>query len=52
MIVPITPHFLKAVSRWSKTSIGAVPIGQEVTVTPIQLAGAISAIANEGIYMR
>jgi cell division protein FtsI/penicillin-binding protein 2 len=43
---------LKPVSRWSKTSIGAVPIGQEVTVTPIQLMGAISAIANDGIYMR
>ena len=39
-------------SRWSKTSIGAIPIGQEVTVTPIQLMGAISAIANDGIYMR
>jgi len=43
---------LKPVSKWSKTSIGAVPIGQEVTVTPIQLIGAISAIANDGIYMR
>lgn len=43
---------LKPVRRWSKTSIGAVPIGQEVTVTPIQLMGAISAIANDGIYMR
>ena len=43
---------LKPVSQWSKTSIGAVPIGQEVTVTPIQLVGAISAIANDGIYMR
>lgn len=43
---------LKPVSQWSKTSIGAIPIGQEVTVTPIQLMGAISAIANGGIYMR
>ncbi|MBF0571320.1 MAG: penicillin-binding protein [Candidatus Omnitrophica bacterium] len=43
---------LKPVSKWSKTSIGAVPIGQEITVTPIQLMGAISAIANDGIYMR
>jgi len=43
---------LKPVRQWSKTSIGAVPIGQEVTVTPIQLMGAISAIANDGIYMR
>jgi cell division protein FtsI/penicillin-binding protein 2 len=43
---------LKPVKFWSKTSIGAVPIGQEVTVTPVQLLGAISAIANNGIYMR
>ena len=43
---------LKPVSRWSKTSIGAVPIGQEVTVTPLQLVAAISAIANNGIYMK
>ncbi len=43
---------LKPVRRWSRTSITAVPIGQEVTVTPIQLTGAISAIANNGIYMR
>ena len=43
---------LKPVRQWSKTSIGAVPIGQEVTVTAIQLAGAIAAIANNGIYMR
>ncbi|MBF0504703.1 MAG: penicillin-binding protein [Candidatus Omnitrophica bacterium] len=43
---------LKLPSQWSKTSIGAVPIGQEVTVTPIQLLGAISAIANDGVYMR
>ncbi|TBR16876.1 hypothetical protein EPO66_03810, partial [bacterium] len=33
---------------WSKTSIGAVPIGQEVGVTAIQLVSAISAIANGG----
>ncbi len=39
-------------SRWSKTSIGAIPIGHEVTVTPIQLITALSAIANDGIYMK
>ncbi len=43
---------LKPPSRWSKTSIGAIPIGQEVTVTPIQLAAAIAAVANGGVYMR
>ena len=43
---------LKPPSVWSKTSIGAVPIGQEVTVTALQLACAISAIANDGVYMQ
>ncbi len=43
---------LKAVGRWSKTSIGAVPIGQEVTVTSVQLGTAIAAIANNGVMMR
>ena len=43
---------LKTPSVWSKTSIGAIPIGQEVTVTPMQLVCAISAIANDGVYMK
>jgi cell division protein FtsI (penicillin-binding protein 3) len=37
---------------WSKTSIGAIPIGQEIGVTALQLASAISAIANNGILMK
>lgn len=44
--------WLKNPSQWSKTTIGAIPIGYEVTVTPLQLLGAISTIANDGIYMR
>ncbi len=43
---------LKPPSQWSKTTIGAIPIGQEVTVTPLQLVSAISAIANDGVYMK
>lgn len=43
---------LKPVSNWSKTSIGAVPIGQEVCVTALQLIAALAAIANDGIYMK
>jgi cell division protein FtsI (penicillin-binding protein 3) len=42
----------KSPKTWSKTSIGAVPIGHEVGVTPLQLICAISAIANHGVYMR
>lgn len=36
---------------WSKTSITAVPMGQEVGVTTLQLASAISVIANGGQLM-
>jgi len=44
--------FMRAPAYWSKTTIGAFPIGHEVTVTPLQLVAAISAIANDGIYMK
>ncbi len=44
--------WLKPVKEWSKTSIGAIPIGQEVTVTALQMVSAMAAIANDGIYMR
>jgi len=43
---------LKEPKDWSKTTIGAVPIGHEVGVTALQLACAISSIANDGILMR
>jgi cell division protein FtsI (penicillin-binding protein 3) len=42
----------KSPNQWSKTSIGAVPIGQEVCVTALQLVTAISAIANNGVQMK
>jgi cell division protein FtsI/penicillin-binding protein 2 len=43
---------IKPPSLWSKTSIGAVPIGHEVGVTALQLASAISVVANGGLLMR
>ncbi len=46
------PGVLKEPKTWSKTSIGAVPIGQEVGVTALQLALAISTIANDGVLMK
>ncbi len=39
-------------ASWSKTSIGAIPIGHEVLVTPLQLVCAVSSIANGGIMMK
>lgn len=37
---------------WSKTTITSVPMGQEVGVTALQLASAISVIANGGQLMK
>lgn len=38
-------------SEWSKISITHIPMGQEVGVTPIQIACAMSVIANGGNLM-
>ncbi len=45
-----TRGLVKPVKNWSKTSIGAMSMGQEVGVTPIQVISAISTIANDGVY--
>ncbi len=42
---------LRSLSRWSKLSVGVIPFGQEISVTPIQLITAISAVANGGNLM-
>jgi cell division protein FtsI (penicillin-binding protein 3) len=47
-----SPGVLTPVSRWSGRSIASVAIGQEVMVTPLQLATAASAVANGGWLMR
>jgi cell division protein FtsI (penicillin-binding protein 3) len=38
--------------QWSKISIAAIPIGQEIGVTALQLASAISVVANGGQLMK
>lgn len=42
---------LRPVSVWSKTSMTALPIGQEVGVTAMQMACAIAAIGNGGVLL-
>ena len=46
-----TRGITKPPSRWSKVSIAAISIGQEVGISPIQLAGMISTFANDGVYV-
>ncbi|MDT7688332.1 MAG: hypothetical protein QOE46_1091 [Acidobacteriota bacterium] len=44
-----TGGLIRPVSKWQPGSIGSIPIGQEVGVTPVQMAAAYSAIANDGV---
>jgi membrane peptidoglycan carboxypeptidase len=46
-----TRGITKPVSRWSKVSIGAISMGQEIGVSPVQLAAMVSTIANDGLYV-
>jgi cell division protein FtsI (penicillin-binding protein 3) len=41
----------KPVSRWSKVSIAAISMGQEIGISPIQLTGLIGTFANDGVYI-
>jgi cell division protein FtsI (penicillin-binding protein 3) len=41
-----------AEKNWSGSSIGNIPIGQGIAVTPIQMASAYAAIANRGLWVR
>jgi cell division protein FtsI (penicillin-binding protein 3) len=44
-----TRGLLRDVGRWQKSSIGSIAIGQEVGATPLQVAAAFGAIANDGV---
>jgi cell division protein FtsI (penicillin-binding protein 3) len=39
----------KPASRWQKTSVGSIAMGQEIGVTPLQIVRMVSAVANGGI---
>jgi cell division protein FtsI (penicillin-binding protein 3) len=44
-----TRGLTKPVERWSKVSIGAISMGQEIGISPLQLVSLISTIANDGM---
>jgi cell division protein FtsI (penicillin-binding protein 3) len=46
-----TRGLTKPVSRWSKVSIAAISMGQEIGISPLQLAGLVSTFANDGIWI-
>jgi cell division protein FtsI/penicillin-binding protein 2 len=44
-----TVGILRKVDRWQPSSIGSIAMGQEVGVTPVQMASAFGALANDGL---
>ena len=44
-----TRGLTKPVNRWSRVSIGAISMGQEIGVSPLQLAAMVSTFANDGV---
>jgi cell division protein FtsI/penicillin-binding protein 2 len=46
------PGLVNPPYRWSELDITRVPMGQSVAVTPLQMATAMSTVANGGILMK
>jgi len=46
-----TRGLARPVNRWSKVSIGAISMGQEIGISAVQLASMVSTIANDGVWM-
>ena len=44
-----SPGLVRKPEQWTATSIGSVAMGQEVSVTSLQLALAVAAVANGGM---
>jgi len=44
--------FVLPLEKWYGSTIGNVPIGQGISVTPIQMASAYGAIANGGVWVQ
>jgi cell division protein FtsI (penicillin-binding protein 3) len=46
-----TRGLAKPVSRWSKVSIAAISMGQEIGISAVQLSALISTFANDGVWI-
>ncbi|HEY7399114.1 MAG TPA: penicillin-binding protein 2 [Gaiellaceae bacterium] len=47
-----SPGAVLPLDDWSGSTIGNVPIGQGIDVTPIQVAAAYAAVANNGVWIQ
>ncbi|MGH2776580.1 MAG: peptidoglycan D,D-transpeptidase FtsI family protein [Actinomycetota bacterium] len=46
-----SPGIVRPLEDWSGSSIGNIPIGQGVAVTPLQMVSAYATIANRGVWV-
>ena len=44
--------FIRPVADWTKRSMSAIPFGQEIAITPLQMLCSMNAIANDGVMMK
>jgi len=47
-----SPGILRSLSRWQASSIGSIALGQEIGVTPLQMATAYCVLANDGLLVK
>jgi cell division protein FtsI (penicillin-binding protein 3) len=47
-----SPGFVLPLASWYSSTIGNTPIGQGIAVTPIQMASAYAAVANNGVWVQ
>jgi cell division protein FtsI/penicillin-binding protein 2 len=47
-----SPGIVLPPDKWSGSTIGNVPIGQGIAVTPIQMAAAYAMVANGGVWVQ
>jgi cell division protein FtsI/penicillin-binding protein 2 len=46
-----SPGIVLPRSKWYGSTVGTIPIGQGIAVTPIQLAAAYASVANRGVWV-
>jgi cell division protein FtsI (penicillin-binding protein 3) len=47
-----SPGILPPPKEWSGTSMGTIPIGQGIAVSPLQMASVFATIANDGVWVQ
>jgi cell division protein FtsI (penicillin-binding protein 3) len=45
-----SPGLLRDLPEWSGLSLASIAMGQEIGATPLQLAAALGAVANDGVW--